>query len=444
MNIFDEICRRNAKNLQKLALIIRLGNKTERTYTFGEMFDAISAFGELLLRDGITAGDRVAIVAESSPEWSISYLAVASLNATSVLLDASLPQQDLIEQLEKSDVRCILASTKVIQKLGKIKQPIFDIYTSPKILLEQPKIELRVANFPTNPEAASIIFSSGTTKKASGILHSHDSLIKSSLMCMRSNKLNSHDLFMAVLPNSHIYGLICQLYGPLLNSSTVCFIEEMTSEALVGAFMNFRPTIFPAVPKIFELLKTQIQMKINSEATTKKLFEKLFPVCLKLRQKTKINLGKAFFKKVHNNFGGQLRILCSAGAPISPETAAFFYGIGFDMLVTYGATETSIPTIGNYGSHITTETCGIPYPDIAIKISESGEILIKTPYKMLGYFGDETATKDAFDKDGWFKSGDLGCVDKKGFVRILGRCKDNIVLANGKKVAPDDIEEAYQ
>ncbi|MEG2000486.1 MAG: AMP-binding protein, partial [Evtepia sp.] len=136
-------------------------------------------------------------------------------------------------------------------------------------------------------------------------------------------------------------------------------------------------------------------------------------------------------------------ILCSAGAPITSETAAFFYGLGFDMLITYGATETGIPTIGNLPGQITTNTCGKPYPEVSVKISETGEILIRTPYRMLGYFDDPVATTAAFDADGWFYSGDLGRVDEKGLVRILGRCKENIVLANGKKLAPDDIETAY-
>lgn len=112
-------------------------------------------------------------------------------------------------------------------------------------------------------------------------------------------------------------------------------------------------------------------------------------------------------------------------------------------MITYGASETNIPTIGNTPEDITTDTCGVPYPAISLKISDEGEMLIKSPYMMVGYFRDEEATKEAFDKDGWFKTGDLGSIDEKGHVHVTGRLKENIVLATGKKIAPDDIEEKY-
>lgn len=112
-------------------------------------------------------------------------------------------------------------------------------------------------------------------------------------------------------------------------------------------------------------------------------------------------------------------------------------------MITYGASETNIPTIGNTPEDITTDTCGVPYPAISLKISDEGEMLIKSPYMMVGYFRDEEATKEAFDKDGWFRTGDIGSIDEKGHVHVTGRLKENIVLATGKKIAPDDIEEKY-
>ncbi|MEG1426989.1 MAG: AMP-binding protein, partial [Oscillospiraceae bacterium] len=442
MNIYEEIRRKNADKQERPALSIRLKGGSERSYTFAQMFAAVSGYQQMLVAEGLCPGDRVAIISESCPEWTIVFLAIASVGATSLLMDASLGATDLMEQLEQSDVRCLFASPKSIEKLGNIPVPTFDLLAGSNAYLNERK-PLRTATIPGNEMAASIIFSSGTTKKASGILHSHDSILNSALMCMESNHLNAKDRFLAILPNSHIYGVLCQIVGPLLLGAPTCFLDEMTSEALVGGFKEFKPSIFPAVPKIYELLKTQISFKINSDPTTKKLFATLFPICLKLRKATGINLGKKLFKTVHDNFGGQLRILCSAGAPTEAETAEFFYGIGFDFLITYGATETCIPTIGNYGRQISTDTCGKPYPNITVKISESGEILIKTPYRMLGYFENQEATVAAFNKDGWFCSGDLGCIDQKGLVRVLGRCKDNIVLATGKKIAPDDIEKAY-
>lgn len=118
---------------------------------------------------------------------------------------------------------------------------------------------------------------------------------------------------------------------------------------------------------------------------------------------------------------------------MSKDTFDFFYGTGFNIVNNYGATETSIPTIGTYGKHVYADTCGKPYPDIKVKIDRSGELLIKSPYMMIGYYGDKKPTDEAFNPDGWFKSGDLARFDKHKNIVILGRCKENIVLSTGKK-----------
>ncbi|MEG0934739.1 MAG: AMP-binding protein [Clostridia bacterium] len=444
MNIFEQVQVNNASRLSSEAMTMRLEDGSSRSYTYGQMFDAIMRFCAVLERMHVGAGDRVAIIAESTPEWNILFLAIAKLKATSALIDASLEREALMALLQKSDVRCLIASPKIIEKLGDgLDMPVINLLCDPQAYLDAPALLAREATHDGNPEAASIIFSSGTTKTASGILHNHSSLIHSALMCMECNRLKTDDRFLAILPNSHIYGLMCQLVGPLLLGADICFIEGMSGAMLMGAFQAFHPALLPAVPKIYDVLKAQVLSKINAEPKTKQLFEKLFPVCLSIRKRTGLNLGKTLFKAIHDNFGGKLRILASAGAPLSNETCAFFYGVGFEMLGTYGATETSIPTIGNIVGHITTDTCGRPYPDIQVKIAENGEMLIKTPYRMIGYFRDEQATQDAFDEDGWFRTGDLGSIDEKGLVRILGRCKENIVLATGKKVAPDDLEAAY-
>lgn len=274
-------------------------------------------------------------------------------------------------------------------------------------------------------------------------MHSHDALILSAQGCITSNALVEEDRFLAILPNSHIYGVICQIVGPLLTGGSTCFLSGLSAEALVSSFVNFKPTIFPAVPKVCDLLKAKISQKIDSDPKTKTMFRMAFPLCLGLRQKFGINLGKKLFKTIHQGFGGELRILCSAGAPMSEETASFYFGTGFDLLITYGATETGIPTIGNRGKNITTNSCGKPYPQIKVKIDDNGELLVKSPFQMLGYFKDPHSTRAAYTEDHWFRSGDLGQLDAKGNLSICGRCKDNIVLATGKKVAPDDIEAAY-
>lgn len=441
MNIYSEIEKVSFNRAKNIAMILwdAKGKKAEVTYE--KLLQKVQEFSAVLEGVNVAAGNRIAIVAESTPDWVYAYLTILKNKGTAVLLDASLPREELLTLLEKGKVSAIYASSTQIEKLDAIKDlPILNVSEGGK---QENDALCKQDVMPGDENIASIIFSSGTTKAASGIMHGHDGIIGSSLMCVNNNGVGEEDRFFGILPNSHIYGLYTQVIAPLILGANVCFIESLDAACLLGALQGYKPTVFPAVPKVFELLKTNIMKKIESDKKAKKMFDLLFPICLKRRKKTGLNLGKKIFGSIHKGFGGKMHIMASAGAPMDVKTAEFYYGVGFNMLITYGATETSIPTIGNYGDNITVDSCGKPYPEVEVKLDEQGEILIKSPYMMLGYFNDEEATRQAFTEDGWFKSGDLGSTDDKGNIRINGRSKDNIVLATGKKIAPDDIETAY-
>lgn len=444
MNIYEEVKKVNLKNQNRIALGLRKENGETLKYTYREMFDKVELCNNNLKKIGLKKGNRIGIVAPSSSEWVINYLAIQEMNGTAVLLDYSLEKDDLLKLIEKSDLRAIITSNEIKEKIGISQNvPMIDVTTFGKLFKESSN-KISKAIIEEDYKISSIIYSSGTTRMASGIMHTHDSLINTTYMTIKAVGLKKKSVFMGMLPNSHIYGVITQILGPLLLGGSVYNLEKLDGENLIGAFKEYKPKIFPTVPKVYELLYSQILAKINSKNFTKIMFKKLFPICLNLRRCTGINLGKIVFSSIHKGFGGKLKTLSCAGAPISKEVADFFYGTGFDMLITYGATETNIPTLGNFGKNITTNSCGKNYPDVQIKISDNGELLIKSPYMMVGYFNDKEQTTNTFTEDGWFKTGDLAKINNKGNVEILGRCKENIVLATGKKVAPDDIENNYQ
>ena len=447
MNIYYEIWKNNQDNLEKVARSIMLDTGELQQITYGELFEMAERYANYLKQVGILAGDRVAIVSENCPHWDGAYLAIVKQQATAVLIDASLPKEEIIRLLDKSDVRGVFLSEKIKEKLEKLPSkdlPVFHISTGRPF--EGAAVKVSNTIEPTidgDPFIANIIYSSGTTKTASGIMHTHESMLLSTMNCIKENSLTREGRFLSIIPNSHIYGVVCLVLGPMLLGADVRYIETMSGEAVLGALNSYHPTILPAVPKVYDLFKTQIEKKINSDKKTKMMFEKAFPICLKIRKRMGINLGKKVFQSIHQGFGGSMEILCSAGAPMSIETAEFYYGCGFNLLMTYGATETNIPTIGNRGKNLTTDSTGKAYPNVEIQFTNEGEILIKSPYLMKGYLKEEEATKEAFTEDGWFKSGDLGKLDENGNVVIVGRCKENLVLATGKKVAPDDIEACY-
>lgn len=447
MNIFDEVFKVNSLHPYKRAMSIRMDDGTLRVYTYGDMFTLVDKYAENLKKAGLKKGDRIAFVSEGCPEWTIAFLASCKLSLTATLLDASLTGDELREFIEFSDVRGAFFSEKVYKKMEGAKEFLFPVFSVLNGELYEDSIKTVSSKLPKTPdpdmEIACIIFSSGTTRRAAGIMHNHDNLINTTKMTIDVQHLTGDSRFLAIIPNSHIYGVICIVLGPLLIGADVHYIESLSADAVLGAFKEYHPTVLPAVPKVYELFMTQIMRKINGNPVTALMFKKMFPICLKKRHETGSLLGKKVFKTVHEAFGGSLEFVCSAGAPLNRDVAEFYYGTGFNILITYGASETNIPTIGNRPEDIQTDSCGVPYPDVNVRLSENGELLIKSPYMMKGYFRDPEATKEAFTEDGWFKTGDLGEQDEKGYIRITGRSKENIVLPSGKKITPDDLEKKY-
>lgn len=452
MNIYELIKKNNEHNASKQAMSITTDNGEIRTYTYKQMFEEVNIFSDKLKSAGIQNGDRIIIIAENSPEWHIAYLSIMAVNCTAVLVDAALPREEILRLIDNSYASCILMSPKIKTKLvGIISKTIPVLNMFNQALPFEGHLssisDLEIISSDGDKDIALIIYSSGTTKTATGIMHTHDALIGTTEATIKCNKLEPSERFLVVIPNSHIYGMITSVIGPLLLGASIHFIESMTGENVLKAFNDFKPTIFSCVPRVFEMFKKQIIDKINSNKFQGTVFKRFLPICIKLRETTGINLGKVIFKAIHKGFGGHVRIFCAAGAPLDLDTALFYYGTGFNLFLTYGLTETNIPIIGNRFDNYTPYSCGQVYPHAQIKLenkdeSGHGEIYVKTPYIMKGYFRDEEATNNAFE-DGWFKTGDIGSIDSNGNISITGRCKDNIVLSTGKKVTPDDIESSY-
>lgn len=448
MNIFDEIYKINSCHPEKRAMSMTMDNGESFSFTYGQLFDEADKYAQTLTASGIKAGDRIALTAKSSPRWVVAFFAVCKLRCTAALIDASLSGEDIVDFVIRSDVRAAFFSEDAYKKAENIKAFDFPVFNVSDCTLFSGSVMKVSDSFPATEDAdenvACIIFSSGTTRKAAGILHFHDSLINTTKMTEAVQDITENSRFLGILPLSHIYGLFSLVLGPTITGSQVHFIESISADAILKAFSEYKPTILPGVPKVYELFRTAALRKINGNPVTRLMFEKLFPVCYKLRKKNGSLLGKVIFKSIHETFGGCLYRLFSGGAPLSQEVADFYYGLGFNILSTYGASETNVPTLGNVADDIRTDSCGKPYPVVQVKISDDGELLIKSPFMMKGYFRDEEATKEAFTEDGWFKSGDLAVTDNEGNIKITGRSKENIVLSTGKKVSPEELEAKYQ
>ena len=332
MNIYTQIKNANTHNLDKNALSMNMDSGEITKITYSTLFQKVEKTSSEISQLGLTPGDKVAIIAENSPEWVITYLALAKINCTSVLIDAGLSKNETNQLLATSDVVLAVISPKILEKMDfqdgdlalvniyNMNTP-FEGYSS---LLK--RSEQALAN--RDETIANIIFSSGTTRKAAGIMHTHESMIRSTEMCLNEiNMRKDEERFLSLIPSSHIYGIICTLIGPLLIGAEIRFVETLTRNGILAIFAEYKPTIFPAVPKMLELFSSQIQRKISSDKKTKVLFDIFFPICYFLRKHFNINLGKTLFKSVHEGFGGALDIICSAGARLTRKLPIFILAV---------------------------------------------------------------------------------------------------------------------
>lgn len=450
MDIYEAIKTNNIGNGQKKVMSITTDDGDKRAYTYTEMFSKVDIFAKQMKCAGVETGDRVIIVAENSPEWNIAYLSIMLLKCTAVLIDFSLPTEEILRLIEVSDARCVFTSPKLVSKLDCVISttiPVLNILSNASTFPNNADTVTISKTIDGDSDVAFIIYSSGTTKTATGIMHTHKAMLGTTYAAIKFNNLKSDEKMLVVIPNSHIYGVVTSMLGPLILGGSMHFIESMTGENVLRAFKEYQPTVFSCVPKVFEMFEKQIVEKINSKKLTASVFKAFFPVCLKLRQKTGFNLGKIIFNTIHEGFGGHIRIFCAAGAPLNEKSTKFYYGVGLNLFLNYGLTETNVPVIANSFDNYTISTCGKSYPHVQTKLvpfdnNGNCEIYLKTPYMMKGYFRDAVATAEAFS-DGWFKTGDIGVLDPQGNISVVGRCKDNIVLATGKKVTPDDVELQY-
>ncbi len=422
---------------------------------------------------GIRPGDRVALLSENRPDWSIADLAILSLGAINVPIytTQALEQVDYI--LSDSGARAIFISSR---RLYKHLQPVlanrrleylifFDSEVAEDVehgigltTLEENGTKLaqqRPGAFEAYLQAvrpedlATIIYTSGTTGEPKGVMLTHNNFMSNVISIGKGLPIGPTDVALSVLPLSHIFerdGFYVFCY---------CGVSVYYAASFEQVGENLRevaPTVMTAVPRLFEKVYHRIIKKGMSEKGFKKsVFMRSLEVGQKygeLKDKRKFIspqlaikqklASKLVFSKWRAGVGGRLRYFVSGGAPLSPALSYSYLAAGIPILQGYGATETCIVSANRPGNnHV--GSVGIPFEGIELKIAEDGEILIKGPNVMRGYYGQPEATA-AVLKDGWFYTGDVGFIDKKGHLHITDRKKDLFKLSNGKYVAPQLIE----
>ena len=424
---------------------------------------------------GVCKGDRIALLSENRSEWSITDLAILSLGAVNVPIYTTQAVEQVRYILEDSEARVLLVSGKKvyrharagIEPVEQLQHVVFfdaaDAVAHPGALtlntLEEmgaradeldPDAFDRFINAVRGDDLATIIYTSGTTGEPKGVMLTHGNFVSTVRAIAGALTIYTSDVSLSVLPLSHIfertvYYLFCWSGVSVYYAASVDQVGEFLQEV--------RPTIMTAVPRLFEKVYHRI---VKQGAAVGGWRQKLFawalmtgrryaelrdrrermPPLLEIKQEIASRL---VFSKWRAGVGGRLRFFVSGGAPLSPALSYAFFAAGIPVLQGYGMTETCI-TSANRPDDNKVGSVGLPFPGVEMKLDNDGEILVRGPNVMRGYYNRPDETAAAFTADGWFKTGDVGTVDEHGHFFITDRKKELFKLSNGKYIAPQLVE----
>ncbi len=439
-----------------------IGMAMETPLTYGDFHERIIALAARFLREGIRKGDRIAILAENSHNWAISYLAIVRLGAIAVPILPDLPESDVHHILGEMQVAALFTTQKQIEKIYELRT----VMTCPVVTLDDYAAEIGVLPVITisgylsdaltalrdSPEPpifaevaeddlASILYTSGTSGYSKAVMLSHKNLTANAYAAAGLKAIAPGSVWLSILPMSHTYEFTCGFILPLLCGGRIAYAGKTPTPAILQKLCAYeKPFAIFAVPLVLEKIYKKRVLPQLAKSPLLGLLCKLGP--------TRRLIYRKIGAKLCDFFGGKLELMGVGGAALNPEVEKFLQEARFPYLVGYGMTE-SAPLIagGPAGDPtITVGSTGKPIPGVQVKIARPdpetgvGEITVCGPNVMRGYYNDDEATQAVLTADGWLSTGDLGVFDKQGNLHVRGRSKNVIVLASGENVYPEAIE----
>lgn len=424
--------------------------------TYQDLYNEVTSLANHLINLGIKKGDKVAILSANMPQWGITQFAIASTGAIAVPVLPGFCTLDIKNILEHSEAKIIFVS----KLLYKLVEDVHTDFLEHKILMntfahipEGYKAEdienlqqgIDLANTTPLPETAieeedtaSIIYTSGTTGFSKGVELSHKNIVWNAQQCSTMQKVCENDRFLSILPMAHTFENTLGLLLPLMFGAKVFYLDRVpTPKLLVPAMQKIKPTIMLAVPLIIEkIYKQQILPKFTSSKVMNAIYQ--FAPTRKL-------LNRLAGKKLMQTFGGELIFFGIGGSKLDGTVEKFLREAKFPYAIGYGLTETAPMSAGSNPGQTVFQGVGTPMEGVDLKINEpdqtgQGEIWIKGPHIMKGYYKKPELTKEVMTPDGWFKTGDLGSFDKNGKLSIRGRIKTMILGSSGENIYPEEIE----
>lgn len=414
----------------------------EMTYSeFGRKTDALSG---LLLKHGVGKGDKVAILGTNSPNWVISYFAITTIGAVVVPILPDFTAFEIVNIIDHSESIALIISSRLEYKIpGHLKDKLSLVLSMDDLsVLKGNGIMTDIQPPKPSPEGiASIIYTSGTSGASKGVMLSHANLVAQTKMSFELFPIRESDIFLSILPLSHAYECSIGMLFPISFGSKVVYLNGAPTPALLmPAIKSVKPTIMLSVPLIVEKI---YKLKIRPMFTNNPVMRLFYSIGIIRRL-----LHKIAGKKLLETFGGRLRFFGIGGSKLDGAVENFLRDARFPYAIGYGLTETSPLLAGATPGKVKWQSTGPALKGIELKISNPnekniGEIVIKGPNVMMGYYKDPESTAKAFTQDGWFRTKDLGFMDKDGNLFIKGRRDNMIVGSNGENIYPEEIESLF-
>ncbi|GAB4229810.1 MAG: hypothetical protein Kow00109_01280 [Acidobacteriota bacterium] len=467
--IIDLLERSAAKFAERVALQWKAGSDWER-FTYQEVLEGARLVGRRLMDLGLQKGDRVVLFAENRPEWGICHLGALWAGLVVVPLDWQTWHREVWSVARFTEARAILASEKALSRLTGEELQENENAAEPCFLLSVNRLAepFKLPDLPrsTDPPAraaqarefpclsaddpAAIVFTTGTMAEPRGAVHTHRTFLNNLRGVDHYLSVSESDRLVSVLPLYHCLEFTCGFLMPLHRGAMITYSHSLKPRVILELMRETKATCLLGVPTLFALIREDLErrvLKIKDSALLSNVVDTSQRLNASLEEKLGKNLGRRLFTKIHREFGGNVRVLVSGGSALGTELYRYFKSLGLTIYEGYGLTETA-PVLTVNPLHQSREgSAGKPLPGVELRIYRPdqdgiGEIIVRTPSLMVGYYKNEEATK-AVIRDGWFHTGDLGWVDTDGYVYITGRCKDVIVTGAGKNVYPSDLEAIY-
>lgn len=458
-HIVEESCRKNS-------LRIALSYTDEKPIIYSELKRQIDHLSSFLKNQGVTYGDRIAILGENSPQWGIAYFAITTMGAIVVPILPDFNTSEIHHILGHSGSKVIFISERYYHKIEdldftefnsvillddfSIINPATSKATLRQLIAEGSKELRKIKNLVLSlagfipkeikeDDIASIIYTSGTMGYSKGVMLTHKNLVWNALASSKIPDIDVNDRMLSILPLAHVYECTLGLVLPIMCGASVYYVKKPpTTAVLLPALEMVKPTAMLTVPLIIEkMYKTRILPEIKRRLLVRLIYK--FPVIRK-------RIHKIAGNKLKEMFGGAIRFFGIGGASLAPEVERFLRESEFPYAIGYGLTETSPLIAGANTEKTRYRSTGPIVPGLEVRIENQdaktgiGEIVVRGPSIMKGYYRDPDQTAKVLSSDGWFHTGDLGSFDKNGYLYINGRLKNVVIGPNGENIYPEVIE----